>query len=322
MQGLVRSAAVLLLALAPLAGFAQGQFPTRPLTITVGYPPGGGPDATARAVARKLAENIGQAVVVENKPGAGGNLAVQHIAAAPPDGYTIHLGAVGALTIAPVMPPGVSYDVRKDLAPLTMAATLPSLIVVHPQFAARTMPEFIALAKRKRGDLTYGSTGVGTSAHLAMEFLMQRAHIDLLHVPYKGAGAAMPDVLAGRVSAFTATIAALKPHVDTGKLVALATTGATRSAQMPDTPTVAELLPGYEVTTWYGFVAPARVPREILDYWNRELVRVLKDPGVAAELSRQGMEPAPGTREDFARYIAAELDKWAKLVRDAKIKAD
>jgi tripartite-type tricarboxylate transporter receptor subunit TctC len=316
-----RAFLALLLATAT-AALAQSGFPSRPVTLTVGYPPGGGPDATARVVAKKLSENIGVPVVVENRPGAGGGLSAQHAAAAAPDGYLIHLGAVGALAIAPVMSTA-PYDVKKDFAPLTMAVNLPNLWVAPNNFPAKTMKDFVALARQKPGQLTYGSTGVATSGHLAGELLKQRADVDILHIPYKGAAPAMTDVIAGHVSAVCATIAAAKPHVEAGKLTPLATTGSARSPLMPGVPTVAESgLPDYEVNVWYVFVAPARTPREILEYWNRELVKVLRDPGVIADLAKQGMEVTPTTREEAARYMTAELDKWGKVVRDGKIKAE
>ena len=316
--------ALFLAAILALPGVAspQSSFPTRSVTLTVGYPPGGGPDASARIVAKKLSENIGVSLIVENKPGAGGGLALQHIAAAAPDGYTLHLGAIGSLALAPVMGP-TPYDVKKDLAPITLAVNLPNLWVAPSDSPAKTMTEFIALARQKPGQFTYGSTGVATSGHLAGELLKQRAGIDILHIPYKGAAPAMTDVIAGRVSAVCATIAAAKPHVEAGRLTPLATTGSRRSALMPSVPTVAESgLPDYEVTVWYAFVAPVKVPREILDYWNRELVKALKDPGVIADLAKQGMETMPGSREEAARYMAAELEKWGKVVRDGKIKAE
>ena len=315
---------LLLASMLLLAGtaVAQAPFPNRPVTLTVGYPPGGGPDATARIVAKKLAENIGVTMVVENKPGAGGGLALQHIASSPADGYVIHLAAVGSLAIAPVMSP-TPYDVKKDFAPITLAVNLPNLWVAPADTPAKTMKDFIALGRQKPGHLTYGSTGVATSGHLAGELLKQRAGIDILHIPYKGAAPAMTDVIAGRVNAVCATIAAARPHVEAGRLTPLATTGAIRSALMPAVPTVAEAgLPDYEVTVWYAFVAPAKVSREVLDYWNRELVKALKDPAVIADLAKQGMEATPSSREEASRYLAAELDKWGKVVRDGKIKAE
>ena len=305
------------------AAMAQAGFPSRPVTLTVGFAPGGGTDAAARIVARKLSENIGQSVVVENRAGAGGNIAAQHIAGAPPDGYTIHLTSVGPMAVAPHMVKSLPYDPRRDIAPLTMGVVFPNVIVVHPEVAARTLQEFVALAKQKPGAMNYASSGVGGAGHLSGELFKQRAGIQLVHVPYKGGGPAMTDLLAGRVSMYPGVPSTVAPHVEAGKLRALATTGATRSALMPNVPTVAESgFPGFEATNWYAFVAPARTPREILDFWNRELVKVLKDPGVSAELAKHGLEPMPSTREELARYIDRESEKWGKVVREANITAE
>ena len=319
---LVRAAGLAVLAFCS-AAVAQSNFPTRAVTITVGFAPGGGTDTAARIVAKKLTENIGQTVVVENKAGAGGNIAAQHVAQSPADGYLIHLSSVGPLTVAPAMQKSLPYDVKKDLAPITMGMIFPNVFVVHAGVPAKTLAEYVALAKAKPGELTYASSGVGGAGHLAGELFKQAAGIDLIHVPYKGGGPAMTDLLGGRVSMYPAVPSTSKPHMDTGKLNALATTGAKRTAIMPNVPTVAELgYAGFEATNWYAFVASSKVPKEILDYWHRELTKVLKDPTVVAELAKHGLEPAPGTREELARYIDSETEKWGKVVRAANIKAD
>jgi tripartite-type tricarboxylate transporter receptor subunit TctC len=314
--------AIAALSLATAAG-AQTGFPSRPVTLTVGFSPGGGTDTAARLIAKKLSENIGQPVLVDNRPGAGGNIAAQHIATASPDGYTIHLSSVGPLTVAPAMQKDLRYDPKKDIAPLTMGVIFPNAFVIHPGVPARTLAEFVALAKKKPGEVTHASAGVGGAGHLAGELFKQAAGIDMLHVPYKGGGPAMTDLLGGRVWLYAAVPSTAQPHIEAGKIIALATTGARRTAMMPNVPTIAELgYPGFEATNWYAFVASSKVPKEILDYWNRELVKVLKDPGVAAELSKHGLEPAPGTREDLARYIDSETVKWARVVRTANITAE
>ena len=303
------------------AGAAVAQpFPAKPVTLLVGFAPGGGTDTAARIVAKKLAENIGQSVIVENKAGAGGNIAAQQIALAPPDGYTIHLTSVGPMTVAPHMVKNLTYDPKRDIAPITMGVMFPNVIVVHPGVPAKTLAEFVALAKQKPGELSYGSAGQGGAGHLATELFKQRAGIDLIHVPYKGGGPALTDLLGGRIHMYPAVPSTAASHIETGKLVALATTGAKRTATMPNVPTVAELgYPGFEATNWYAFVAPGKTPRDIIDYWNRELVKVLKDPQVSAELAKQGLEPAPGTREELAHYMDEESAKWGKVVREAKI---
>lgn len=301
---------------------AQANFPTRPVTLTVGFAPGGGTDTAARIVAKKLSENIGQSVVVENKAGAGGNIAAQHVATAPPDGYTIHLSSVGPLTVAPAMQANLPYNVKRDLAPLTMGMIFPNVFVVHQGVPAKTLAEFVALAKQKPGQVDYASSGIGGAGHLAGELFKQAAGIDMVHVPYKGGGPAMTDLLGGRVSMYPAVPSTSKPHIDSGKLTALGTTGLKRTAVMPNVPTVAEQgYPGFEAVNWYAFVTSSKVPAEIQEFWNRELVKALRDPEVVAALSKHGLEPQPGTREELARYIDSETAKWGKVVRDAKITA-
>jgi tripartite-type tricarboxylate transporter receptor subunit TctC len=302
---------------------AQSGFPTRAVTLTVGFAPGGGTDTAARIIAKKLSENIGQPVVVENKAGAGGNLAAQHVATAPPDGYTIHLTSVGPMSVAPHMQKNLPYDVKRDIAPLTMGVMFPNVIAIHPDVPAKTLAEFVALAKARPGQINYASSGVGGAGHLAGELFKQRAGIDMVHVPYKGGGPAMTDLLAGRVSMYPGVPSTVKPHIDAGKLRALATTGSRRTAVMPDVPTVAESgYPGFEASNWYAFVASSKVPKEILDYWNRELVKALNDSSVNADLAKHGLEPFPGSREDLARYIERETETWGKVIREAKITAD
>ncbi|MGZ5096461.1 MAG: Bug family tripartite tricarboxylate transporter substrate binding protein [Usitatibacter sp.] len=302
---------------------AQVNFPTRPVTLTVGFAPGGGTDTAARIIAKKLSENIGQPVVVENRAGAGGNIAAQHIATATPDGYTIHLTSVGPMSVAPAMQKNLPYDPKRDIAPLTMGVVFPNVIVVHPDVPAKTLAEYVALAKRRPGELNYASSGVGSAGHLAGELFKQRAGINIVHVPYKGGGPAMTDLLGGSVTMYPAVPSTAAPYIEAGKLRALATTGARRSATLPNVPTIAESgYPGFEATNWYAFVASSKVPKEILDYWNRELVKVLNDPGVHADLAKHGLEPMPGTREELARYIDRETETWGKVVREAKITAE
>ena len=307
-----------------VAGAAAAQsFPSRSVTLTVGFAPGGGTDTAARIVAQKLAENIGQSVVVENRSGAGGNIAAQHIAAAPPDGYTIHLTSVGPMSVAPHLVKDLAYDPKRDIAPITMGVVFPNVIVVYTGVPAKTLAEFVTLAKQKPGKLTYASSGVGGAGHLAGELFKERAGIDVLHVPYKGGGPAMTDLLGGRIDMYVGVPSTVAPHVDAGKARALATTGARRTSTMPSVPTVAESgYPGFEATNWYAFVAPGKTPRELLDFWNRELVKALNDPQVKVELAKHGLDPAPGTRDELAQYMDRENQKWGKVVRDAKITAE
>ena len=302
---------------------AQGFVPTHAVTITVGFAPGGGTDTAARIVAKKVSEDIGQPVIVENRAGAGGNIAAQHIANAPPDGYTIHLTSIGPMTVAPSMEKNLPYDPKKDIAPITMGMVFPNVFVIHKGVPAKTLAEYVALAKSRPGQMEYASSGIGGAGHLAGELFKQRAGINLVHIPYKGGGPAMTDLLGGRVSMYPAVPSTALPHIQAGKLVAIATTGLKRTALMPDVPTVAESgYPGFEAVNWYAFVAPGKTPKEILDYWNRELVKVLNDPAVKADLMKHGLEPQPGTREELARYIDSETEKWAKVVREANIRPE
>jgi len=298
-------------------------FPSHPVTLTVGFAPGGGADTAARLIAQKLGGNIGQPVIVENKAGAGGNIAAQHIASAAPDGYTIHLTSVGPMTVAPHIVAKLPYDPRRDIAPITMGVVFPNVLIVSSGVPAKTLAEYVALAKQKPGQLSYGSSGVGGAGHLAGELFKERAGIDVTHVPYKGGGPAMTDLLGGRIEMYVGVPSTVAPFVNAGKARALATTGAKRTSTMPDVPTVAEAgYPGFEATNWYAFVAPGKTPKDVLDFWNRELTKVLNDPQVAVELAKDGLDPAPSTRDELAQYIERESLKWGKVVREAKITAE
>ncbi len=307
------SAASLLM---PLAARAQ-DLPKK-ITIVVGFAAGGAADHAARVVAKRLADNLGATVVIDNKAGAGGNIAHQQVAQAASDGSVILLGSVGPLAIAPHMT-RLAYDPVKDLAPLTMGMNFPNVLVVPPSLGVKSLAELIALAKREPGKLNYGSTGAGSASHLAGELFADMAGIDIVHIPYKGGAPAVTELLAGRLSMYFATMSTSQPHIAAGKLLPLATTGLARAPFLPDLPTVAELLPGFTATNWYAFVAPGKTPAPILDKWNQELVKALKAPEVADELTRAGLLPAPGTRDELARYIARESATWGKVVRDRKI---
>jgi tripartite-type tricarboxylate transporter receptor subunit TctC len=301
------------------ASFAQS-YPTRPVALVVGFAPGGGTDTVARVMQRPLGERLGQQVVVDNKPGAGGNIATDMVAKSTPDGHTLMLANVGSLTVAPHLVKDLPYNPFRDLAPVTMGVVFPNLVVVHQSVPAKSLAEFIQLAKDKPGHYTYGSSGIGGAGHLAGELLKMMAKIDIVHVPFKGGGPAMQAMLGGQIHAYMATPVAAGPHVKAGKATALAITGPERDPLMPEVPTVAESgYPGYEATNWYAFVVPARTPKEVVARLNRDIIATLRDPQVVDLLRKQGVEPRPGTPEELAAYMKREYETWGRVVREAKI---
>jgi len=315
------SAAALLAASASNAVSAQ-ELPKKTITLVVGFAAGGATDAAARIVAKKLQDNLGQTVVVENRAGAGGNLAHQHVAGAPADGSVILLGSVGPLSIAPHLMK-VGYEAQKDLAPLTMGVMFPNLLVVHPGVGVKDFAAFIAKAKAKPGEIDFASSGAGSASHLAGELLNQRAGIETVHIPYKGGAPALQDLLGGRVAAYYSTPATAAPHIAAGRLIPLATTGLTRPAYMTQVPTIAESgYPGFNATNWYAFVAPGKTPAPVLERWNAELVKALNADDVKAELTKHGLTPAPGTRDELAKFIAAESKAWAQVIKERRIKVE
>jgi tripartite-type tricarboxylate transporter receptor subunit TctC len=308
-------------ALLPLAAGAQAQDfpPKKPVTLLVGFAPGGAADSAARLIAKKLGDNIGQSVVVENKAGAGGNIAHQQAANGPVDGSLLLFGSIGPLTIAPHMM-RVGYDPFKDLAPVSGGVHFPNVLVVSANSGIKTLADFVAAAKKAPNAVSYASTGPGSASHLTGELFAQRIGSEMLHVPYKGGSAAMPDLLAGRFTGYFAAPPTALPHIESGKLLALATTGLTRPAYLPNTPTVAEQgFPGFEALNWYAFVAPGKTPVPILDRWNQEIVKVLADPGVRDALAKHGLTPHPTTRAELTDFMTKESAKWGAIVRERKI---
>ncbi len=313
--------AAVLLAAATAA--AQGTFPSRSITLIVGFAPGGGTDIAARIIAKPLAANLQQSVVVENRAGAGGAIATGMVARAVPDGYTIALATISSLTVQPHLNSKLPYDPRRDFAPLTMGVVFANVLVVHPSVPATTVAELVSLARAKPDTIGYGTSGIGTTGHLAGELFRTMAKASIVHVPYKGGGPAMTDLLAGQIPASFASAPSALPHVKAGKIRALATTGAARSSFLPDVPTIAESgYPGYEATNWYAFIAPARTPKDVVERLNRELVNVLDTPEVREQLLASGMEPQPSTPEELAKYIDRELAVWGRVVKEADIKAE
>jgi len=304
------------------SALAQGTYPSRPVTLVVGFAPGGGTDITARTIAKKLSEYLGQQIVVENRAGAGGNIATDMVARANPDGYTILLGNVGSLAVAPHMNAKLPYDPQRDLTPISMAVVFANVLVVHSTVPASTLAEYVKLANSRPGGMPYGTSGIGGAGHLAGELFKLMAKANLVHVPYKGGGPAMSDLLGGQIPSLFASAPSAVPQVKAGKIRALATTGAKRSASFPDVPTVAELgYPGYEATNWYAFVAPAKTPKEIIERLNREIVRTLNTPETRDQFLSHGEEPTPSTPDELAKTIERELATWGRVVKEAGIQA-
>jgi len=310
-----------LVAAAPLA-YAQGStaYPVKPVRFIVPYPAGGGNDDVARILSVKLGEGLGQPVVVENKPGAGGMIAGEYVAKSAPDGYTIMIDH-SAIVMHPSLYPSVSYDVKRDLAPVTLAVTLGNNFLVHPAVPAQNIKELIALAKAQPGKLNYSSPGNGSPQHIGMEVFKRMAGVDIMHVPYKGGAPATMAVIAGDVQMILSGTTGL-PHVKSGKLRAIATTGEKRSALLPDVPTVAEALPGYTSVTWLGIFVPAKTPAPVIARLHAELVKVLNDEGVRKQLVERNFESVGSTTEAFAKAIDEDMAFYGKVIREAGIKAD
>lgn len=301
---------------------AQAFPPEKSVTLVVGFAAGGAADAAARLIAKQLGENIGTKVVVDNKAGAGGNIAHQYVANGPTDGSMLLFGSIGPLTIAPHIMK-LSYDPFKDLAAVSGGVNFPNVLVVHKGLGVKTLGEFVTLAKSKPGAVDYASTGVGSASHLAGELLAQQAGVEMVHVPYKGGALALQDNLGERVASYFSAPPTALPHVETGRLIPLATTGKTRPSYMPDIPTVAESgYPDFEALNWYAFVAPGKTPEAILDRWNQEIVKVLNDPTVKDALNKHGLTPQPTTRAELTAFMREEDKKWGAIVRERNIKPE
>jgi tripartite-type tricarboxylate transporter receptor subunit TctC len=316
-------AAMLAGASAQRAGAATGQagdpssYPSRPVTIVVGFAPGGPTDIIARLVASRLSQAWGQPVIVDNKPGAGSNIATEQVVRAAPDGYTLLVETIANATNMSVYK-NLKYDTQRDLVPIVQFMAAPSVLVVNSKVPARNLKELIALAKAEPGKLNYASTGVGGSPHLAGEMLKMRAGIDIVHIPYKGAGPALNDLLAGNVAMGFMTALGLGQHLAGGKLRAIAIASQRRSPELPDVPTMAEAgLPNFLVLSWNGLAAPAKTPRAVVDKLNREVNRILAQPDVKKQLESLGGEPVGGTQEEFAQFVGSEIQSWGAVVKSA-----
>jgi tripartite-type tricarboxylate transporter receptor subunit TctC len=319
---------VLASALATLAAAMPGtapaqSWPSKPVRLIVPFPPGGGNDVIARAVAQKLGERLGQPVVVENRAGANGIVGLQALMQAAPDGHTIAVGAAGPLAVNPSLYDKLPYDPLKDFAPITNMVNFPLLLVTHPSVAAKNTRDLVTLAKAQPGKLHYSSPGSGNSGHLAGELFNTMAGVKTVHVPYKGQGPALTDLIAGQVQMLYSSIPSVLPHVRQGQLNAIAVGSAKRVPSLPDIPTISESgVPGYEAYSWVGMVAPAGTPKDVVARLNREIVEVLKQKDVAEKLNGQGALPVGDTAEQFAAYIKAEIEKWGAVVRSSNIKVD
>ena len=311
---------VTLLAFAACAQ-AQEQYPARPVRMIVGFAPGGGTDLTARPIAQKMSELLGQQVLVENRPGAAGNIATEQVARAAPDGYTILMGTIAALAINPSLYGNLKFDPETDFAPVIQVVDATNVLALHSSVPANSVKELIALAKQR--SLSAGSSGIGATGHIAIELFNVMAGVKLVHVPYKGGGPAMTDLVGGQVHLVFATTASAIPHIKAGRLKGIAVTTIRRSALLPDTPTISEAgLNGFDANNWYGIVVPAKTPRPIIDQLNAVVTKILAMPDVRATLQNQGLDPAGGTPEQFGAYIRSERAKWAKVVRESGAKAE
>ena len=311
-------------ALLAFAATALGQaFPNKPLKMIVPFPPAGSTDLSARAVATKLGERLGQPVVIENRPGAGGNIGGEQAAKSPPDGYTLFVGTVGTNAINAGLYSKMPYDHLKDFAPVILLSKTPNVLVVNPSLPVNSVQDVIKLAKSKPGELTFASSGVGTSIHMSGELFKAMAGVQMTHVPYKGSGPMLIDLMSGQVNMAFDNLSAAIQHIKGGKLKALATTGTVRAPQLPDLPTIQEAgLAGYDSTSWNAIFVPTGTPRAVIDRLNKELDAILKSEDTKKFFADQGAEAGGGSPEDLNAFVRAETAKWAKVVKDSGAKAD
>ena len=325
MKSIIRALLAAAMALLALNASAQGAatYPTKPIKIVVPFPPGGATDILARAIGAELQKAFGQTVLIENKAGAGGNPGADMVAKSPPDGYTLVMATVGTHGINMALYSKMPYDAVKDFEPITLVAGVPNLLVVHPSVAAKNVAELTALAKAQPGKLNVASSGNGTSIHMAAELYKLMAGVDILHVPYKGSSFALTDLLGGQVQLMFDNMPSALPHVKAGKLRALAVTSPKRSSALPDIPTMDEEgLKGFDATSWFGLLAPAGTPKDIIAKLNAAAVKALATPEMRERLASQGAEAVGNTPEQFAAFIKAEIEKWAKIVKASGARVD
>ena len=306
---------------APGEAPAQG-YPTKSIRLVAPSTPGDAPDVIARLVAERLSAALGQQVVVENRPGAGGVVGSEIVAKSAPDGYTLIMGNAGSHGINAAVYSKLPYDILKDFAPVSQIAVAPNIFVVNPGLPVTTIPEFIAYAKARPGQLSYASGGNGSSSHMSMELLKSMAGIDVVHVPYKGSTPALTDVISGQDAVMSVNMPPAVPHVKSGRLRALAVTTRSRTPSMPDLPTVAESLPGYETVAWFGVLAPAGTPRDVVNRLSTEIARIARSPDMRERLEGMGAEPVGSTPEEFGAVMARDIAKWTALAKSVGIKID
>jgi tripartite-type tricarboxylate transporter receptor subunit TctC len=320
MQIVALAARSLGLALAVLcSSYALAAYPERPVRIVSPFPPGGGVDIVARIVGQMLTDALGQQAIVDNRPGASGRIGTEIVAKAAPDGYTLLLGSVGPNAIVPAAYSNLPYDAIKDFAPVSLVADAAYVLVVHPSLPAKSLKDLIALARAKPGSLTFASSGALGGAHLSGEFLKYLTKTDMLHVPYKGAAQAMSDLLGGQVVMTYAAIPGAVPHIKSGRLRALGVTGPKRSAALPDVPAIGEVVNGFAVSQWYGVLAPAATPRDVVTRLGTEIAKGLKQPAVRTRLVQTGADPVGSTPEQFAAHIQKEIATWRDVIRNSGV---
>jgi len=309
--------------LAAVSGYSSAQdFPSKPLRLVVGSTPGGGTDISARLIAPKMSEQLGQQVVVENRPGATTTIGVNYVVRSAPDGYTLLMG-VSSLAINPHILRNVPYDALKDLAPVTQVLVAPNIMVAHPSLPIRTVKDLVAFARPRPGQLNFAAGGAGSSQHLAIELFLYMTGTKIVHVPYKGQGMALIDVVAGQVSLMMANVISALPHVRSARLRALGVTGSKRTTVAPDIPTIAEAgVPGYEVLQWYGVLAPAATPREIIGRLHGVIAHAVQDPKIRERIVADAGEPVGNTPDEFSAILRADYKKWGDVIRKAGIRVD